>query len=1460
METTDTPGQPSGRGLAILIGINDYANDVPPLRNAVRDVQAVAQVLHEQHGYAVRLVLDQQATLSGLRSLLSQLPAEVAADTRLVLYFAGHGIVDETDEAASGPQGFLIPQDARQADMGTFLPMAELQTWLGKLPCRHLLVVLDCCFAGAFRWSKTRSLRVRPATLYRERYERYLRDSAWQVITSAASDERALDAVAGGKLGRRGPDHDHSPFAAALCAGLRGDADLTVAGLAGDGVIVANELHVYLESRFSLLELKLGRPVQKPLLWSLDGRDKGQFIFFTPGRPVALPSALELTEANNPYRGLQPYDENDEKRAALFFGRNEVIEQLNAQVSSQPLTVVSGVSGGGKSSLVRIGLLRRLRRSADWCVPAAVRPGSRPLSALAAVSAELGAATEPDLAAAIRKWRASSAEKKLLLVIDQLEELVTMGAEPAEQQRFLRSIADALSQDAGQLHVVMTLRSDFEPHFSELLSPKPDTQVRFPLRPLSRLELRQVIEGPASERVLSFEPPRLVDQLIDEVAEMPGALPLLSFTMSELYRAYVRSGRSDRCLTESDYRALGGVDGALCQRADEIFHSLDAAHQGTLLRVMLRMVSLQAGEMARRRVPLSELEFGAGHPEEARKQTVLARLKETRLVVSGTDNEGTPYVEPAHDKLVLGWPQLWRHIQQEQATLPISRLLTQEASSWVRGDRKSDQLWSGNPSLPLVVDLQRKLPERFNAQEGEFIRRSAARRRNRFIGLGLAIATALVMLTTAALLYRQNTQKATLADANRLASQSESLRPRDIRSSVDSARKAVQLASSDTTWSSFLGAYYHMENGWQIERRNLGAGGIQTLSFSDSGQDLLIATYSSLQVVNIDLTSKTESLPNVTGIVGAFYRPGHADQILIAYGHEAAIWSLRDKKWTWKADEHNRELRSASWSGNGERVLVLDNNGKARIFSPQSPHPIASCDTGPAAALSFDGHRVALVSADTQVKIELVEQNGCSATGTAAAQPDTIKQLAFSPDGKFLAVAFGQSGLRLIRTTQQKLEESVALEGHLQQIYSLQFSPDSSMLVSASDDGAALVWSAREEGSRSSQEWVLAQGRVPRVPLLKQLRHSSDAKSEIPRSNGRGRARTNELDFATFSPTGTLVATGLIDGSIALWFLGGDVANTQRFPGVNQPFRYIPNQHWLTSLTGDENIYFINPLGTGNGILKMDTAVPSENKPKCAALSPDGSQLIAGSELGELSHWKFDGKENWTQDWKQKIHSNQISSCSFSPDGRLILSTGLDGKIALLDAGDLSHSARPLPYAGEPRKVFAGAFSQDGKSIAAAGDLGKLLVFSSAGAPELEVEAAGQITAVAFDPTDRRVLTVHGLSDSEVRLWTRQGKLLAQLKHPKEENVDRAIFSRDGAWIISGTMTGVVRVWDVSEPDLTGRELLKWQAHNGWLQTLALSASGDQLLTAAEDGRVRLWTISAAAIESQLARLVRGKW
>ena len=712
------------RNIAIIIGINNYQSGIPTLKTATNDAKKIAQVLEHQHGYKVWGLLDEKATLAGcLRMLEEFLPKQIKESDRLIFYFAGHGIALNGDD---GPEGFLIPQDARLGDTSSYLPMVRLQKALDKLLCRHFLTVLDCCFAGAFRWSSMRKLLIVPDVIHRQHYERFLESSAWQVITSASHNQTASDSLALSSQNERGiTSGNHSPFAAALIEALQGAADSSPPGKdgnpPGDGVITASELYLYLRDRVELATERSG-VIQTPGLYPLRKHDRGEYVFHSPGRKLNLSTAPPLDESQNPYLGLKSFDG---EHSELFFGRQALTEKLYQFCDRNPLTVVLGASGTGKSSLVKAGLipyiqkLQQLESATDnsWQILPTMRPGESAFKALNNILTEYQSSGSSNLSGnSVEKSKVLSGrieyilkknpQTKLLLVIDQTEELITLCQDSSERNNFLSLLNKWLQKYPQQFRVVLTLRSDFEPQFRNLALKSVWQKARFIVPAMTREELREAIEKPAAARVMYFEPYSLVDRLIDEVAQMPGALPLLSFALSELYLKYLqkfRAGTRDkRAITQEDYTEIGGVTQSLTQRADREYNKLverDAGYAETIRYVMLRTIAVGGGELARRRVPLSELRYPA--PEDERVKEIIKSFTAARLLVEGQDAEMNPYVEPAHDALVRGWQKLLKWKREEEDSLLIQRRLTPAAQEWKKLEySKKHSVWrSRNESL-----------------------------------------------------------------------------------------------------------------------------------------------------------------------------------------------------------------------------------------------------------------------------------------------------------------------------------------------------------------------------------------------------------------------------------------------------------------------------------------------------------------------------------------------------------------------------------------------------------------------------------------------------------------------------------------------------------------------------------------------------------------------------------------
>ena len=814
------------RSLAIVIGINNYQNGISALKSAVPDAMMIANILQNTYEYKLihpdfdsGIIVNRYATKDRLETLLKDiLPHKIkpTKSDRLLFYFAGHGIARNNDE---GPEGYLVPQDADLKKQDSLLRMSDVHDWLAHLECRHLFVVLDCCFAGTFRWASYRKL-IPITEITKAHYDHFIQFPAWQVLTSASHNQEALDFLNNRDVAS---NKKHSPFAEGLIKALQQEKG----DLNNDGVIMATELYLYLRDYVELNS----QDRQTPGLFPLKKHERGEYIFKLPHTPLNLKETPKLNQENNPYRGLEPFEE---RHAALFFGREKVVKNLFAQVSqpNNQLTVVTGISGSGKSSLVKAGLIPYLRQNQQrqWLIFAPIRPGFNPYAAITRILSQLdsnlskrtGDTTllgkqlqnnSSKFIGALQAWSQQNPNSRMFLVIDQFEELITMAGqeesasqkvnkswwqklrkklglvnlasepdkleEESEQwKKFIALLADILGK-CPQFSLVITLRSDFEPRFQESAFCSDWAKARFLVRPMRSDELREAVEKPASEKALYFEPPELVEHLIDEVSQMPGALPLLSFTLSEmyikLYKAWRERGNEDRALTVAeDFELQGGVAGTLTRRANEIQEKLpDRAHQLMMRRVMLRMVKLEGEEAVRRRVLAPELVYPDSENNE-RKDEVLARLLEARLIVTGTDGEtDEQYYEPAHDYLVRGWDklQLWIQKEQQQGNLVLQSFVTPAAFDWEQEGKSKQFLWNANPRLDLLKQVLNSNDNWLNAIETNFVQ-SSLKRRSFNTRRNWTLAIAVILGLSSGLVFSLIGQRNTLINQARAYQQS----------------------------------------------------------------------------------------------------------------------------------------------------------------------------------------------------------------------------------------------------------------------------------------------------------------------------------------------------------------------------------------------------------------------------------------------------------------------------------------------------------------------------------------------------------------------------------------------------------------------------------------------------------------------------------------------------------------
>ncbi|MCU0261946.1 MAG: hypothetical protein MUE78_13085, partial [Ilumatobacteraceae bacterium] len=439
------------------------------------------------------------------------------------------------------------------------------------------------------------------------------------------------------------------------------------------------------------------------------------------GQAISSTSDPTRWSPPNPFKGLRAFDETDSDE---FFGREALTDVLLDRVVTSErggaLTMVVGGSGSGKSSLVRAGLVRRVRELAGsggppWYVTTML-PGSAPFKELAEAVRRVAVRDLPSLATELRDGRRTLVDAvraalpgggRLLLVIDQFEELYTL-TDDAEQVAFLDLLATAIDDADGCVHVLGTLRADFydRPLASGRFGPAvgPATVAVAAMTPT---ELEAAIVRPVESIGATVER-ALVAELVAAVGDRAAALPALQFTLYELAER-----RADRCLTLDDYHRLGGLDQAIATRAESVYRSFDERGRQLVRSVLDRLVVVEPGaEATGRRTPRGELTAG---PDGAAADAVIEQMTAARLLsVDHDPRSRVPTVQVAHEALLRSWPRLQQWIVEDRDQIVEAHLRREAAAAWVREDRDEGALYRGarlDRALELTESERSSLPE-----------------------------------------------------------------------------------------------------------------------------------------------------------------------------------------------------------------------------------------------------------------------------------------------------------------------------------------------------------------------------------------------------------------------------------------------------------------------------------------------------------------------------------------------------------------------------------------------------------------------------------------------------------------------------------------------------------------------------------------------------------------------------
>jgi WD40 repeat protein len=1132
-----------------------------------------------------------------------------------------------------------------------------------------------------------------------------------------------------------------------------------------------------------------------------------------------------------PYRGLAHFTSED---TAWFFGRDHAVEVIldRMRLDGTPrLLVLLGPSGSGKTSLVQAGVLPALTAGAlpgshRWAVITA-RPGSDPFvefERAGLVGARRG------LAGAVGGWLAGHPDRdRLVLVVDQFEELFGAAISGAERRRLLDQLADLMDRQP-QATVLLVMRDEF---YSQLAANAPRILEQQPVNmptTLSRDELVAIITEPAGQAGVAIEP-GLVDDIVgDAVRSGPAGtagdgesdaapvtvLPLAELALTELWEA-----RTDGELTRERYQQIGGLTGALAGRCDRVFSEL-ADHQRTVARQLLVELVEHPQDMhselplTRRRRRRSELPSALrGDPWLGEVAEVLA---DRGLLSTGRDpGSGEPTYELIHDSLLRYWGRLREWLNGDQEFRAWRARLEVSCREWAESDHDLEHMLRRRTLEDARHQLDQRrgdLPDHLvryieDSAREDGRRQDRDRRRLRFLARLLVAALVLLALlvgTGISAVHRAQ-QKARVAESQRLAATANLLQDRQPEQALLLSLQAVGTANTREALTSLAS---RLSRPWYARTALAGhTGPIWSVAFSRDGK--LLATTGNDRTVRLwDMSSAQPLGPPMAGHTGPIWSVAFSpDSKLLATASEdgtVRLWDVSSRQPLGEPlTSHTGPVFSVVFSPDGKMLAVTGNDGTVRLWDVSSDQPLGQPligHTGPvfSAAFSPDGKVLATGSADRTVRLWDVGSRqplGPPLIG----HTDDIRSVTFSPNGKVLATTGNDRTVRLWDVGFRQLL-GPPLTGHTGPVWSVAFGPDSKLLATASEDAAVRLWDV-------DSHQPLGPPLTGHTGPVRSVVFSPDGKVLATTGNDRMvrlwdvssrqllgeplTGHTGPVFSAAFSPDGKVLATGSFDKTVRLWDVGS-----------RQPFG--------PPLTGHTNFV------------------------RSVVFSPDGKMLATTSDDRTVRLWDVDSRQPLGPPLTG--HTDMVWSAAFSPDGKLLATGSFDGAVRLWDVG--SRELLGPPLTGHTNFVRSVVFSPDGKVLATASDDGTVRLWDVGSRQPLGPPLTGHTDAVwsaAFSP-DGKVLAT-GSFDGTVRLWNVGSHQLLGPPLSHADAVESVAFSPDGKLLATGSFDKTVRLWDMSSHQRLG----ELAGHTGEVFSVVFSPDGQLLATASADQTVRLWAL-----------------